>query len=76
MQICPEQAVQVDELPRRQAHCNEWFAYKAGRITASSMNAVARTSKAMPSQSLIKRICYPKAHSFSTAATRYSVLQL
>ncbi|KAJ4929158.1 hypothetical protein JOQ06_004777 [Pogonophryne albipinna] len=32
---------------------------------------VLQTSLAQPSKSLIKSICYPEAHKFSTAATRY-----
>ena len=39
-------------------------------ITASNMKAVARTIL-MPSQSLMKLLCYPEAYKFSTKATRY-----
>lgn len=40
-------------------------------MTASTFKAAASTNLAMPSQSLIKRLCYPDAFKFSTEATRY-----
>ena len=35
------------------------------------MKAAAHTNHAMPSQRLIKQLCYPEAYKFSTVATRY-----
>ena len=60
----------MEKETRGQTSKNSWFAHRAGRITASRMKAAARTSSVMPSQSLIKRICYPQAYAFSTKATR------
>ena len=51
-----------------------WFLHRAGRVPASNIKAAARTNHSMPSQSLIKRLCYPEAFKFSTKATRYVLL--
>lgn len=69
--ITSEQVSKVELATWGQATNKLWFAYRTGRITGSTFKLAARTSPAMPSQSLIKRICYPKAYSFSTVATRY-----
>ena len=68
--VSKEQVKLVEEATRDQA-CNRlWFAQRAGRITASIFKHAARTNLAMPSPSLIKRVCYPDAFCFSTEATR------
>lgn len=41
-----------------------WFIHRAGGVTASNMKSAARTNHSMPSQSLIKRLCYPEAFKF------------
>ena len=48
-----------------------WFKHRAGRITASRMKAVCRTDYSLPSQSLIKSICYPDQFRFKTKATTW-----
>jgi hypothetical protein len=68
--ITLEESVDVEEETRSQASKKSLFAYRAGRITPSNMKAAARTSHAMPSQSLIKMICHPQVYVFSTKATR------
>ena len=43
-----------------QHECDEWFAQRSGRITASKLKAACHTDPAFPSISLIKqKICYP-----------------
>lgn len=42
-----------------------WFTFRAGRITASMVHAVCRTSLTRPSVSIVKRICYPESSFFS-----------
>ena len=72
LQITDEQASLVEVETRGQANNKGWYAYRAGRLTACHIKAIAHTNTAMPSPSLIKRICYPELHRFSTQATRYS----
>ena len=48
-----------------------WFRYQAGRITASRMKAVCRTDYTLPSQSLIRSICYPDQFRFKSKATTW-----
>ena len=48
------------------------FRHTAGRIKTSISKAASHTDPALPSQSLIKTICYPELFKFSTAATKHS----
>lgn len=66
------QAVKRDT--REQSKSGEWFRQRAGRITASRLRAVCHTNPASPAKSLIKVICYPEAHKFTTEATRCVIL--
>ncbi|XP_035685431.1 uncharacterized protein LOC118422035 [Branchiostoma floridae] len=66
-----EQVAALEKTTRLQSKSNTWFEYRAGRITASNFRAAVSTNPVSPSVSLIKRICYPEAYKFSTAATRW-----
>lgn len=79
-QLC--QAFELDELTtaqvgaieratRGQSSSKTWFRQRAGRITASNLRRVLHTNAEKPAKALIKAICYPEAHRFSTAATTY-----
>ena len=46
---------------------------RAGRVTASEFKAACSTNPDKPSKSLIKLICYPGAHRFSNAATKWGI---
>ena len=48
-----------------------FFRHRTGRIGASISKAASHTDPALPSQSLIKTICYPELFKFSTAATEH-----
>lgn len=61
----------VEKLTRKQSSSNNWFMYRAGRITASKLYAVVHTDEYMPSPSLIKAICYPSKYKFKTVATEW-----
>lgn len=61
--------VAVEEAIRSQSLTRLWYTYRAGRITASRMKQACHTDTALPSQSLIKYICYPEAYQFTTKAT-------
>lgn len=60
----------LEEATKGQASNKLWFLHRAGRITASQFKAVCHTNPIMPSQSLIKKICYPEAMKFSNEATK------
>ena len=38
----------------------QWYKYRAGRVTASTIYQVIRTDPHRPSVSMIKQICYPE----------------
>lgn len=63
----------VESSTRMQSNCPKWHPYWTGRITASVMKTVCCTSIDTPSVSLIKKICYPDKHKFSTAATTWGL---
>jgi len=71
LSISTSQITLVEEATRGQQNNKKWNHFRAGRITASRMHQVCHTSIAKPSQSLIKRICYPASYQFSTAATNW-----
>ena len=73
MEISPEECKAVEVETRDQADCRLWFSLRAGRITASRLKAACHTDPAKPSKSLVKIICYPEAHKFSSAATKYGL---
>ena len=61
----------VEKETRLQSHSKLWYTFRAGRVTASKMKAVCRTSLYKPSKSLILSICYPEVFRFTTAATHW-----
>ena len=74
MSITSEEATAIELETRGQSSTNTWFQHRAGRITASNFKAAVRTQTVHPdhlSASLIKRICYPASHKFSSAATSW-----
>lgn len=71
VKVTHEMAQLVEKETRLQSHSKLWYAYRAGRVTASRMKAVCRTNVAKPSQSLIKSICYPEAFNFFSKQTEW-----
>ena len=67
-----EQVTALEKTTRKQAKCKLWKVHREGRITASNFKAVARTNPCMPSESLIKWICYPQAYTLTTESTMYA----
>ena len=64
----------VERETRTQSSSRIWYRQRAGRITASKLKQVVRTNPEKPAKSLIKSICYPEAHRFSSVATRYKII--
>ena len=70
MPLCLQIAC-LEEMTRKQSQSKSWFAYRSGRITASTFKSAIKTDLSKPALSLIKRICYPDAYKFQTAATKW-----
>ena len=65
-----DEVEQLEKATRGQLKNKLWVQHQAGRITASMCKDVVMTNPDMPSQTLIKSICYPDALTFTTEATR------
>lgn len=55
----------------QQAKTKLWFNIRAGRVTASKLEAVFSTKPEKPALSLIMGICYPELSKFKNAATEW-----
>ena len=73
LQVAAEEAAAIEASTRKQSSSKEWFQQRAGRITASKFKSACATNPDKPSKSLIKGICYPDAHRFSNAATKWGI---
>ena len=73
LEISIKEAENVEEATRNQANSKVWFEQRTGRVTASKFKAACSTNPDKPSKSLIKMICYPSAHRFSNAATKWGI---
>ena len=72
LEISGDQIENVERATRQQAKEKKWFSFRAGRITASNMKSVCSTDPDSPSQSLIKKVCYPN-NSLKLDATAWGV---
>ena len=67
-----ENQVRVAENQTRDQSENKlWFDVKSGRIGASKIKSACSTNPSLPSQSLIKSICYPELTKFTNDATSW-----
>ncbi|KAK7495255.1 hypothetical protein BaRGS_00013437, partial [Batillaria attramentaria] len=64
--MTPEQASKLERKTREQSKCEEWFAARAGRVTASQLHAVCHTSIESPSKTTVSSVCYPQRNCAST----------
>ena len=71
IQVSQDMAKAVEKATIEQASSKLWYKFRAGRITASRMKQACHTDHTMPSQSLVKAICYPEAFKFLSKATRW-----
>ena len=71
IEISEEQIDQVQKDTIAQSSGANFFKHRAGRIGASQSKAAAHSDPALPSQSLIQRICYPELHKVNTKAVRH-----
>lgn len=68
-----KKAQTVEEATRDQVDRKVWFEQREGQVTASKFKPACSTNPDKPPKSLIKMICYPRAHCFSNAATRWGI---
>ena len=71
LEVTPDECRAIEASTRKQSQSKVWYQQRAGRITASNLKSACKTNTAKPAKSLVKSICYPEAHKFSTAATRW-----
>ena len=71
IEITKEKIDQVQKDTISQSSGTNFFKHRAGRIGASQSKAAAHSDPALPSQSLIQRICYPELHKVNTKAVRH-----
>ena len=70
--VSEEEVVNVEKRAKQQCKDKLWYDFRAGRITASNMKPVYTTDMANPSQSLVKKICYPNK-TVKTEATKWGI---
>ena len=70
LSITKEQSEAVEQETQKQSDSRSWFQFKPGRISGSIMQSCCHTDPDLPSQALIKWICYPKSFWFSARATQ------
>ncbi|XP_077529384.1 uncharacterized protein LOC144141751 [Haemaphysalis longicornis] len=61
----------IEARTRKQSMSTQWYDYRAGRITASTLYDVCHTKLERPSLSLVKRICYPHSNKVHSDAIKY-----
>ena len=67
--VTKEQSQSVERATSGETNDKAWFRFRAGRIPASKLHIVCHSDVALPSQSLIKGICYPESYRFSSKST-------
>ena len=73
LELSEEMVCNVEEATRKQSKSRLWYRYRAGRVIASKMKQVCRTSEVTPSQRLCKEICYPEVFRFTSKATSWGL---
>ena len=71
VQLKAEQVKLVEGTTRAQSKGTSFFKHRAGRIGASISGAVFHTNLSLPSQSLIKTICYPDLYKLNITAVKH-----
>ena len=65
-----EQQSIIERITRNQATCKNWYKIREGRVTASKVYQVTRTSLHNPSKSLLQQVAYPMDSLFQSEATQ------
>ena len=69
--VSEEQVSHLKEMTRGQSKNRLWFKYRSGHIIASQLHQVCHTNPHQPALSLVRKVCYPEAYNFATAAASY-----
>ena len=69
--LSDDQRSQIEKDTRDQANGGAFFRHRAGRIGASMSGAVCHSNPDLPSQSLIKQVCYPSLFQVTTKAVMH-----
>ncbi|XP_063078672.1 uncharacterized protein LOC134468728 [Engraulis encrasicolus] len=70
--VTEEQSDIVEEETQAQSKSRIWYDQRSGRVTGSTFRAATRTDIRKPAVSLMRQICYPKSHVFTSEATSNS----
>ena len=73
LSVTCDQQKNLEKLTRLQSQSESWFDFRAGRVTASLVYDVCRTSVTQPSKSLLMKICYPLKCRFSSPQTNWGL---
>ncbi|KZS20837.1 Uncharacterized protein APZ42_012369, partial [Daphnia magna] len=68
-----EQQSIIERITRSQATCKNWYKIREGRVTASKVYQVTRTSLQNPSKSLLQQVVYPMDSLFQSQATQWGI---
>lgn len=66
-----KEEVAAVECKTKEQNNKVWLQQRAGRITASNMKDACHTDPLKPSITVVKRICYPEEHQFSSPQTQW-----
>ena len=67
------EAKHIELVTRDQSKCRDWFLHRTGRVTASKLKNICRSTLGKPSVSLLRSICYPVETKFSSQATQWGI---
>lgn len=72
IQVSEVQAVRIELLTREQSKSKNdlWNSFRQGRLTASNIYSVVKTSLENPAKSVVQKVCYPMNNKFFSAPTR------
>lgn len=71
LEVNDEAVCSIESRTRGQHMTTQWFMYRAGRATASTLYDICHTRVDVPSMSLIKEICYPHENKVSSPAIKH-----
>lgn len=70
-QVTNDEICNLEKETRLQSKCTLWSVHRAGRITATNFKLAVHTNPNQPFISLVKKLCYPQQHAFTSSATRW-----
>ena len=70
-QLIPEENRFLRDSSSLQADCVVWHQQHVGRVTASVVHDVLHTNALAPATSLVKKICHPHLHTFTSQSVQW-----